>query len=609
LARMTGQRHLAWTWLILAVAMALVPARASAANERKQVLVLFSMRRDTQIAIIGDREMPRLLERGLSNKIDYYSEYIDAGRFSDAQYQTAFRQYLALKYGGSRLDLVIAMQEIAIEFVARYRDELFPDTALVFQALRLPVPHVANATGIVTDFEFRRTLAMALELQPDTTHVFVVSGSSVRDRQYEAIARAQFRSFEPRVTVDYLSGLASGELERRLAALPERSIVYYVLFEQDGDGEKVNPLEYLDRLSTISSRPIYSWAESTMNRGTVGGSLTTLQSQIEAVGDVALRVLRGERADSIPVVTDANLNVEQVDWRQLRRWNISEARVRPGTAILFRDPGIWKRYRRYILGVLAIVLTQSAWIIGLLVQVARRKRAENTIRESQAELRASYDQNRDLSARLLAAQEVERTRIARELHDDICQQTALLMIDLQRLSDGEAGERFHDVSERGQQIAKSLHDLSHRLHPAKLQLMGLVPALQSLEHEFSNADIAVTLSCDQELSAAAVPYEITLTLYRVVQEALINATKHSGAVEVVVQLKAERTGLVLTIADDGVGFDVPAKWGKGLGLISMRERVEATGGRLNVRATPGSGTRLEITVPLDLAHRANVVEV
>jgi signal transduction histidine kinase len=80
-------------------------------------------------------------------------------------------------------------------------------------------------------------------------------------------------------------------------------------------------------------------------------------------------------------------------------------------------------------------------------------------------------------------------------------------------------------------------------------------------------------------------------------------------VEVLVQLKADRAGLVLTITDDGVGFDVTDKWGKGLGLISMRERVEAAGGRLRVRATPGSGTHLEISVPMDLALRASVVEV
>ena len=93
---MTERPPLVWMWLILAVAMALVPVRASAANERKVVLVLYSMRRDTQIATVGDREMPRLLEHGLSSKVDYNSEYIDAGRFSDAQDQAVFRQYLAL---------------------------------------------------------------------------------------------------------------------------------------------------------------------------------------------------------------------------------------------------------------------------------------------------------------------------------------------------------------------------------------------------------------------------------------------------------------------------------------------------------------------------------
>ena len=118
-------------------------------------------------------------------------------------------------------------------------------------------------------------------------------------------------------------------------------------------------------------------------------------------------------------MTDLNLNVDQVHWRQLRRWGLSEARVRPGTAILFRDPGIWKRYQRYILGVLALVLTQSAWITGSSCKWRDGNGPCYLIRLSQAELLSSYEQNRDLSARLLTAQEVERTRIARELHDDM----------------------------------------------------------------------------------------------------------------------------------------------------------------------------------------------
>jgi len=305
-----------------------------------------------------------------------------------------------------------------------------------------------------------------------------------------------------------------------------------------------------------------------------------------------------------------------VDWRQLQRWGISRSRVPAGTLILFREPGVWGRYRTYIIGVLVLLLTQSALITGLLVQVARRRRAEEEIRASQRELHASYERIRHLSGRLLSAHDAERTRIARELYDDISQKTALLLIDLQMLSgihrtpDGDANERFDGVLERGQDIARSLHDLSHRLHPAKLGLMGLVPALHGLQREFTSGDVAVTLSCDDDVAAATLPHELTLTIYRAVQEGVRNAVKHSGAKDVVVELRAAPGLLFLTVSDKGVGFDVNAQWGRGLGLISMRERVAVVGGTLNIRAVPGGGTRLEISVPCDaMRQRSHVVEV
>ena len=144
-------------------------------------------------------------------------------------------------------------------------------------------------------------------------------------------------------------------------------------------------------------------------------------------------MLRGEPADSIPT-SSPSLNVSQVDWRQLRRWGISEARVPAGTLVRFREPSAWDRYRIYILGAVAVLLAQTALIAGLLVQRARRRQAEEQVRGSQAELRTSYERIRDLGARLLNAQETERSRIARELHDDISQQLALLEIDLELLS-------------------------------------------------------------------------------------------------------------------------------------------------------------------------------
>ena len=239
-------------------------------------------------------------------------------------------------------------------------------------------------------------------------------------------------------------------------------------------------------------------------------------------------MLSGESADSIPV-SSLNLNVRQVDWRQLRRWGISESAVPEGTRLLFKEPTVWERYRLYILGTVAVLLAQTFLIVGLLVQRRRRRLAEDQARGSQEALQGSYERIRDLGSRLLRAQDTERSRIARELHDDISQQVALLSIDLELLLGGAvtqddevlAGEAWN----RTQHIAISLHDLSHRLHPAKLRLIGLVAGLQALQREMSRSDLKVTFTHDNV--PASLPPELTVSLFRIAQEAVQNAVKHS----------------------------------------------------------------------------------
>jgi signal transduction histidine kinase len=164
---------------------------------------------------------------------------------------------------------------------------------------------------------------------------------------------------------------------------------------------------------------------------------------------------------------------------------------------------------------------------------------------------------------------------------------------------GKAQELTNDTLNRAQEIGRSVHDLSHRLHPAKLRLIGLVAALQGLRRELSSQQgIEITFTHDNVPSA--IPEELAICLFRIVQEALQNAIKYSQGRHVSVHLHGGVSGLQLTIADDGVGFDVDLTWRKGLGLISMRERLEAVGGTIKIHSRPGEGTRLEIVVPLRL---------
>ena len=263
------------------------------------------------------------------------------------------------------------------------------------------------------------------------------------------------------------------------------------------------------------------------------------------------------------------------------------------------EPSVWDRNKVYILAAAAVLGAQSLLIAGLLLQRRMRRQAEARARGSEVELRGSYGRIRDLAARLLQAQDTERSRVARELHDDVSQQVALLSMNLERLLDEvprEMESLVGDALNQAQDIARNVHDLSHRLHPMRLRLTGLVAALDTLQRELSRSTPAIAFT--HQGVPHDLPSDLTLSLFRVVQEALQNAVKYSRAGTVTVDLRGESDALVLTISDDGVGFDVAAAAGTGLGLISMNERIDAVGGTFDIRSRRGRGTLLAIRVPL-----------
>ena len=572
-------------------------------TDSKQVLVLYSTRRDSQFAVTGEAELPRALDAGPSRNVDYYSEFIDLTRFPDRGYRDAFRDFLRLKYRDVSFDVVIAMQDSATEFVNDYADALFPGTPVVFLTNRSDVPRRRNSTGVVHQRDFASTVTLIRQLQPDVRRVFIVTGASRADKSFEEVVRNQVEPSPAGLTFTYLSGLTTKELHQRVSTLPPRSAVYFILVTQDGDGIRSHPLEYVERVTKVANAPTYSWVDSALGHGIVGGSLYRQAGTAEAVAQLALRVLGGESADNIPVGR-LELNSNVVDWQQLRRWGIDEGRVPPGTRVVSREPTLWDRYRNYILLAAAVLITQTTLIAALLVNRKRRRAAEEELRANQGELLRAYERNRDLGARLLKAQESERSRIAGELHDDICQRMLLLTVELEsvrRVHGG--GPQAIEALIMAQDIGKSLHELSQRLHPTRLKMIGLTAALDRLCVELSRTGIAITFTHDQV--PATLPPELTLCLFRVVQEALQNAIKYSSAGAALVHL-AGNDDVTLTVTDDGVGFNLDDAWGKGVGLASMVERMEAIGGILTVESTPGAGTRLTAIIPAEVVQHYKV---
>jgi signal transduction histidine kinase/integral membrane sensor domain MASE1 len=223
------------------------------------------------------------------------------------------------------------------------------------------------------------------------------------------------------------------------------------------------------------------------------------------------------------------------------------------------------------------------------------------------ERKAAEEMLRDMSGRLIAAQEEERSRIARELHDDLSQRMALLQISVDQFEQdatdfsSKARQELHKISEIAAEVSSNIHDLAHRLHPSRLNVLGLVPSLTSFCREFSESHhLRVYFAHDHIPNQ--IPKDVTLCLFRIVQEALRNVVKHSGAPEVNVELSGLGDRIDLCVSDSGVGFDPGSEKGRGgLGLLSMSERLRFIGGDLTVESEPSHGTRIRVRVPLPAA--------
>jgi signal transduction histidine kinase len=248
----------------------------------------------------------------------------------------------------------------------------------------------------------------------------------------------------------------------------------------------------------------------------------------------------------------------------------------------------------------AIARKRSARALDLVVRELDKARRDGREREerftvAEAALAAS-------GGRLMEAQEVERSRIARELHGDICPRLAVLAIEIQQLSGdlpAAAQTRLDALLHGTAGISTDVQALSHQLHSATLELLGIVAAIKSFCVEFAHQQGA-TIEFTSSGVPTHLPRDASLCLFRVVQEALRNAVKHSGVRHIEAQLQGTATMVALTVRDRGCGFDPDiAMCGRGLGLVSMRERASLVKGSFVVASTPGGGTEIHLRIPMD----------
>ncbi len=372
---------------------------------QKRVLVLHLMRRNDTSTLANERTYQKVLTDGLAGRLDYYSEYVDLARFGGDDYQSALRDFLSQKYKRTDFDLIIATTDELRNFLARYRDELFPRTPVVFSSSSDgpfdSKTGSSDVTGIAYQTDLRGTLDIIRSLQPAVKRVFLVTGASQAvDKWHEARARQQFEGYDDGLELTYWSGLPLDEIKRRVSRLTPDSVIYFLMMAEDGAGERFGATDGLDQIAAASSVPIYTWWDGYLGHGVVGGRLASSERVASRTAELALRILRGERVETIPIAR-ADTSRLAFDWRELQRWSLNENNLPANAEILFIEATFWQRYRNRIIGVIAVLTLQSALIVALFVERRRRRKASIGLKESEERYRNVVETQTELICRFL----------------------------------------------------------------------------------------------------------------------------------------------------------------------------------------------------------------
>ena len=381
-----------------------------------RIVVLHSERLELPGSLRFDESFRAALAAGGDRSFDVYSESLDTARFSTERDRQAQRDHLRQKYADRKPDLIISLGEAARDFLVRHGARLFPGTPIIAGGTREAIDALpAGIIGVVTRTQMRSTLELALRLHPGTRRVLVLAGASPVDRREAQLAEQQFREAAPTLEIVAPGPLPMPAILEAVASQPPHTVIFYVHILQDGDGRGFVPRDALVAVARRANAPIYGPYETFVGRGIVGGHVYSFEAAATTFAEVALQTLRGEPPAGSAVVRDANAYV--FDWRQLRRWGIDERALPAGSLVRFRELSVWDSYRWYIIGGVVALVLQAGLIVGLLVNRAQRRRAQQDLAERlRFETLVS-----DLSAALISARDVpphiERTleRIVQEL--------------------------------------------------------------------------------------------------------------------------------------------------------------------------------------------------
>jgi signal transduction histidine kinase len=380
-----GPKGFASAALVVSAALLVFATDAAETASPEGVLIIHSNQRPTPAAIVIEDTLRKVVPDTLGRPVELFSEYLDVERSSVTEYAGAEAEFLQRKYSGRNTRVIVASAPQALQFVTEFRDRMLAGVPIVHIAVprdqleRMALP--ADMVGKTVDLDPTATLELARRLQPGAKHLVIVLGAAERDRVWEQRVRKSVGQLAGHLEVEYLVGLPTADVLRRLGALTKDTIVYSPGYFVDGAGHVGTPRQSLELIAPASAAPVYAPLDTFLGTGIVGGYMAPYEDQAAQAGAIVVRLLNGTAPREI--ASSSVANVPLVDVRALRRWRIDERLLPADAVVRFREPSPWDKYWREISVGIAIVLLQAALIATLLIERRLRRSTTAALEESQ----------------------------------------------------------------------------------------------------------------------------------------------------------------------------------------------------------------------------------
>jgi signal transduction histidine kinase len=575
--------------------------------------------------------------------LELHMEYMDAHRLDESDNFQLLRAQLTQKYRLMHFVAVIAVDDIAINFLARFHDEIFPGAATLFCGKIGSLPPekygVEGFAGVVENVEVNATLAAGLSLYPDTKQVVVINDRSVDGILLDPLLRREEANF-PALHFEFLTPSSMDELVNTVKGLSGNTIVLLGNFTRDESGGVFTNKRSSWFIASRCKVPIFSMWDFYLGSGPLGGRMVSGMAQGEMVAKLAMQVVWGElqAGETRSVTTD---NYYAFDYNEMRWFDISYSSLPEKSTVTEEPQSVLWKYKKFGWTALGIALALEAVVIVLSVLIYRSKKAEaaleehrNTLEEVvhlrtlelsstnrilqneieerkkvEAALLDSEEVLHQLSNNLLTVQENERQRISVELHDELGQSLAALKLQLRAIVRGFGKQSLEVLAEECEEMRSSINviienvrRLSRNLSPVLLDDLGIDAALEHLISNFAKLS-GMEATIDLVEINHYFGQNSQRMIYRIVQESLNNMSKHADATVFAVQIEKRQNRIFLVVKDNGKGFNVEEIFKsisteKGMGLTAMAERVRILRGSFDIESEPGHGTVVQVTIPV-----------